>query len=58
MGKRCVLATPIGDDLIETIGFIEDFELDVGVVYQFERLGFARVESIDSEQVRISWLHN
>ena len=57
MGKRCILVTPIGEELIETMGLIENFELEIGVVYQFERLGFARVASIDSEQVKIAWLH-
>jgi len=57
MGKRCILVTPIGEELIETVGLIENFELEIGVVYQFERLGFARVVSIDSEQVKIAWLH-
>ena len=58
LGKKCILAIPIKEELTETTGFIEDFELGIGEVYQFERLGFARVESIDDEQVRIVWLHN
>lgn len=58
LSKKCILAIPIKEELAETTGFIEDFELRIGEVYQFERLGFARVESIDDEQVRIVWLHN
>ena len=54
----CIRDSPIKEELTETTGFIEDFELGVGEVYQFERLGFARVESIDDEQVRIVWLHS
>ena len=48
------------DLLISEIhGFIEDFELVEGEIYQFERLGFARVEEIKTKKpVKLVWLHN
>ena len=36
---------------------MEDFELEVGAIYQFERVGFAKIESINKEGVRLLWLH-
>ncbi len=49
---------PEGGKLIEFKGVIEDFELNVGDVYQFERFGFAKIERITNEAVELVWLHN
>ncbi len=48
---------PDGGEMIELIGVIEDFELEVGEVYQFERVGFARIDGINNGALELVWLH-
>jgi hypothetical protein len=48
---------PDGENVRELEGVIEDFELSVGDVYQFERFGFAKIERINNEVVELIWLH-
>ena len=49
---------PEGEGVRELVGMIEDFELSVGEVYQFERVGFARLVKINNEVAELVWLHN
>jgi hypothetical protein len=48
---------PEGEEIRELVGFIEDFELNIGEVYQFERIGFAKLERINGEVAELVWLH-
>jgi hypothetical protein len=49
---------PEGEEMRELVGLIEDFELRVGEVYQFERVGFARLDRIDNDVAELIWLHS
>jgi hypothetical protein len=52
------LLRPAGEEIYTISGVIEDFELKVGEVYQLERVGFAKVESLPAEgPVELLWLH-
>ena len=57
MSRRAILTVPEEELLKEVYGLVEDFELEVGAIYQFERVGFAKIESINKEGVRLLWLH-
>ena len=48
---------PEGEGIRELVGVIEDFELRVGEVYQFERVGFARLDRINNGVIELVWLH-
>ena len=58
MSRKAILSIPDGEEISEEQGLVEDFDLREGAVYQFERVGFARLESIENEVVRLLWLHN
>ena len=47
-----------GEEVRELAGVIEDFDLKLGEVYQFERVGFARLVDISNEVAELVWLHN
>ena len=58
----CVKAdiiVPADDENVVLRGVIEDSEYAVGEIVQLERMGFAKVESTDSENGNIGliWLH-
>ena len=58
MAREAVLLTSDGDSLVTHEGLIEDFELEVGEVYQLERVGFARLESLsEGGPATLVWLH-
>ena len=58
MAREAVLLSSDGDDLVRQEGFLEDFELEVGEVYQLERVGFARLESLsEGGPATLIWLH-
>ena len=57
MAREAVLEVPDGGSITEVPGVIEDFELEVGAIYQLERVGFARIESLGEGPVRLLWLH-
>jgi glutamyl-tRNA synthetase len=57
IARRAKMFVPEGEEIRELEGVIEDFELCLGDVYQFERFGFAKIERIDSEVVELVWLH-
>ena len=59
IAREAILVVPSEEENSEIHGFIEDFELVEGEIYQFERLGFARVEEIKTKKpVKLVWLHN
>jgi len=57
MSRSAVLVVPEEGLIREVSGVIEDFELEVGALFQLERVGFARVESMEKGQVRLLLLH-
>ncbi len=57
MALEAVLEVPDEGSIREVTGVIEDFELEVGAIYQLERVGFARLEALGEGQVRLLWLH-
>ncbi len=58
LSREAIITVPDGENLNRIRGFIEDFELEEGRVYQFERFGFAKIDSIDDRLVSLLWLHN
>ena len=48
---------PDGDEINEVDGLLEDFGLEVGKVYQLERVGFAKLESMEGTGAKLLWLH-
>jgi len=57
MSRDARLQIPNGKEIRELVGLIEDFDLEVGGVYQFERVGFARIDEIQDDVVKLIWLH-
>ena len=58
MVREAVLFVPNGDEIDVIEGLLEDFELNVGNVYQLERIGFATLEKMsDDGPAELVWLH-
>ena len=57
ISREAKMFVPEGEEIRELAGFIEDFELNIGEVYQFERIGFAKLERIKGEVAELVWLH-
>ena len=57
ISREAKMFVPEGEEIRELVGFIEDFELNIGEVYQFERIGFAKLERINGEVAELVWLH-
>ena len=58
MGRDAVLHRPEGGRISSESGLLEDFELEIGEVYQLERVGFARLEDLPDEgPAKLIWLH-
>jgi len=55
--REAKLVAPNGDEINEVDGLLEDFELEVGKVYQLERIGFAKLESMKGTRALLLWLH-
>ena len=55
--REAKMFVPAEGEMIEWVGVIEDFELEVGEVYQFERVGFARIDRINNGALELVWLH-
>jgi glutamyl-tRNA synthetase len=58
ISREARMFVPEGEEMRELVGLIEDFELRVGEVYQFERVGFARLDRIDNDVAELIWLHS
>jgi glutamyl-tRNA synthetase len=58
ISREAIMFIPEGEEMRELVGLIEDFELRVGEVYQFERVGFARLDRIDNDVAELIWLHS
>jgi glutamyl-tRNA synthetase len=58
MGRDAVLHRPDGGHVVSESGLLEDFELEVGKVYQLERVGFAKLEELpENGPASLLWLH-
>jgi len=58
MGREAKLNRPEGKSIISESGLLEDFELEVGKVYQLERVGFAKLEELpENGPASLLWLH-
>ena len=58
ISRKAKMFVPEGNEMRELAGVIEDFELRAGEIYQFERVGFARLDRICEELVELVWLHS
>ena len=58
ISREAKMFVPEGEGIRELAGMIEDFELTIGEVYQFERVGFARLVKINNGVAELVWLHN
>ena len=58
MGREAKLHRPEDGTIISERGLLEDFELEVGKVYQLERVGFAKLEELpENGPASLLWLH-
>jgi hypothetical protein len=58
MAISATLTRNKGDSLVIEEGLIENFELNEGAVIQLERVGFARIESVQEDgKVNLLYLH-
>ena len=58
MGREAKLHRPEDGSIISESGLLEDFELEVGKVYQLERVGFAKLEELpENGPASLLWLH-
>jgi len=57
ISREAKMFVPEGGGIRELVGVVEDFELSLGEVYQFERVGFARLDRINNGVVELVWLH-
>jgi hypothetical protein len=58
MAISATLTRNKGDSLVIEEGLIENFELNKGAVIQLERVGFARIESVQKDgKVNLLFLH-
>ena len=58
LARPAKLLVPEGDEIIVRDGLIEDFELEIGTIYQLERTCFAKLEDILEELAIFLWLHD
>ena len=58
MGRDAVLHRPEGGRIVSESGLLEAFELEVGEIYQLERVGFAKLDELpEKEPASLLWLH-
>ena len=57
LAREATITVPEGGSLKRISGLVEDFELEEGIVYQFERFGFAKIVKIGDRLVDLIWLH-
>jgi len=59
ISREAVLHIPEGNNITIHEGIIEDYDLEEGKIYQFERVGFAKVENITpGKPIKLIWLHS
>jgi len=58
IARTAELSIPESDEVRIVDGCVENFELEVGEIYQLERVGFARLESLPEKgSAKFLWLH-
>ena len=55
--KKAVLTIPNGNELIIQEGVIEDIQIIKNNIVQLERVGYAKIESINDDVIELLWLH-
>ncbi len=55
--KKAILTIPNGNELITQEGVIEDIQIIKNNIVQLERVGYAKIESIDDSMIQLLWLH-
>jgi hypothetical protein len=55
--KNAVLTIPNGNELIIQEGVIEDIQIIKNNIVQLERVGYAKIESINDDVIELLWLH-
>jgi glutamyl-tRNA synthetase len=59
ISREAVLHIPEGNNTIIHEGVIENYNLEEGKIYQFERVGFAKIENIiPGKPIKLIWLHS
>ena len=59
ISREAVLHIPQGNNIIIHEGIIENYNLEEGKIYQFERVGFAKIENITpGKPIKLIWLHS
>ena len=51
------MTIPNGDELIIQEGVIEDIQIIKNNIVQLERVGYAKIESINDDVIELLWLH-
>ena len=57
IGKKAILTIPNGNEIIIQEGVIEDIQIMKNNIIQLERVGYAKIESIDDDIIKLLWLH-
>ena len=51
------MTIPNGNEIIIQEGVIEDIQIMKNNIVQLERVGYAKIESIDDDIIKLLWLH-
>ena len=51
------MTIPSGNEIIIQEGVIEDIQIMKNNIVQLERVGYAKIESIDDDIIKLLWLH-
>ena len=57
ISKKASLTIPNGNEIIIQEGVIEDIQIMKNNIVQLERVGYAKIESIDEDIIKLLWLH-
>ena len=57
ISKKAILTIPSGNEIIIQEGVIEDIQIMKNNIVQLERVGYAKIESIDDDIIKLLWLH-
>tara|TARA_B100000475_G_scaffold199095_1_gene180765 strand:- start:829 stop:1710 length:882 start_codon:yes stop_codon:yes gene_type:complete len=57
ISKKAILTIPNGNEIIIQEGVIEDIQIMKNNIVQLERVGYAKIESIDDDIIKLLWLH-
>ena len=57
IGKKAILTIPNGNEIIIQEGVIENIQIMKNNIVQLERVGYAKIESIDDDIIKLLWLH-